>query len=113
MTVRELAESLDYTILTGGSGLENEVTGCYCGDLLSWVMAKAQSGDVWLTVMGNVNSIAVAMLTDCACIVLTELAPLDTDARLKAESHGITILTTHKNSCEGAVEICALLKNEP
>lgn len=113
MTVRELAESLDYTILTGGSGLENEVTGCYCGDLLSWVMAKAQSGDVWLTVMGNVNSIAVAMLTDCACIVLTELAPLDTDARLKAESHGITILTTHKNSCEGAVEICSLLKNEP
>ncbi len=113
MTVRELAERLDYTILTEGRGLENEVTGCYCGDLLSWVMAKAQSGDVWLTVMGNVNSIAVAMLTDCACIVLTELAPLDTDARLKAESHGITILTTHKNSCEGAVEICSFLKNEP
>lgn len=113
MTVKEMAESLGYTILTGGGGLENEVTGCYCGDLLSWVMAKAQSGDAWLTVMGNVNSIAVAMLTDCACIVLTELAPLDTDARLKAESHGITILTTHKNSCDAAVEICSLLKNEP
>lgn len=112
MTVKELAESLDYTIIAGGKGLENKVTGCYCGDLLSWVMAKAQSGDAWLTVMGNVNSIAVATLTDCACIILTELAPLDTDARLKAESHGITILTTHKNSCEGAVEICSLLKNE-
>lgn len=112
MTVKELAESLDYKIITGGKGLENEVTGCYCGDLLSWVMAKAQGGDAWLTVMGNVNSIAVATLTDCACIILTELAPLDTDARLKAESHGIAILTTHKNSCEGAVEICSLLKNK-
>ncbi len=113
MTVKEMAEALDFTVLTGGKGLENQVTGCYCCDLLSWVMAKAQSGDAWLTVMGNVNSIAVAMLTDCACIVLTELAPLDTDARLKAESHGISILTTSKNSCEGAVEICSLLKNKP
>lgn len=113
MTVKEMAEALDFTVLTGGKGLENQVTGCYCGDLLSWVMAKAQSGDAWLTVMGNVNSIAVAMLTDCACIVLTELATLDTDARLKAESHGISILTTNKNSCEGAVEICSLLKNKP
>lgn len=113
MTVKEMAENLGFTVLTGGKGLDNKVTGCYCGDLLSWVMAKAQSGDAWLTVMGNVNSIAVAMLTDCACIVLTELAPLDTDARIKAESHGITILTTHKNSCDAAVEICSLLKNEP
>ena len=41
---------------------------------LSWVMARAQSGNVWITVMGNVNAIAVATLTDVSCIVLTENA---------------------------------------
>lgn len=81
MTVEELAQRLELRVAVGGEALSREVAGGYCGDLLSWVMSRAQSGDVWFTVMGNVNSIAVAMLADVACIVLCEDAPLDEDAR--------------------------------
>ena len=87
MTVKELREKLNLQyICNEGLAEEKEVTGCYCGDLLSWVMSKASEGDAWLTVMGNVTSIGVAVLTEVACIILTENAPADADAIKRAES---------------------------
>ncbi len=108
MTVKELAEKLDMKILTEGD-IEREAIGCYSGDLLSWVMSKAKEGDVWLTVMGNVNAVAVAVLTDCACIVLTENAALDEQAKIKAEQQGVTFLQSSKNAYELSVEISKLI----
>ncbi len=108
MTVKELAEKLQFKILTEGD-MQKDVTGCYSGDLLSWVMSKAQEGDVWLTVMGNINAVAVAVLTDCACIVLTENAALDEQAKQKAELQGVTFLQSDKNAYELSVAISKLL----
>ena len=108
MTVKEMAQKLELTILTEGD-LEKEVTGCYSGDLLSWVMSKAKPGDAWLTVMGNINAVAVAVLTDCACIILTENAPLDDVALQKAELQGVTFLRSDKNAYELSVAISKLL----
>ena len=61
-------------------------------------MGRAQSGDCWFTVMGNINAIAVAVLADCACIVLTENSPLDDDAKARAEMQGVTVLSTEENA---------------
>ena len=108
MTVKELAQKLELAILTEGD-MEKEVTGCYSGDLLSWVMSKAQSGDAWLTVMGNINAVAVAVLTDCACIILTENAALDDVALQKAELQDVTFLRSDKNAYELSVAISKLL----
>ena len=69
MTVRDLAERLQLKILAGEDATDRDVQGCYTGDLLSWVMGRAQEGDAWLTVMGNINAIAVATLADTACII--------------------------------------------
>ncbi len=97
MIIKELTEKLELNMLVEGD-LDREITGGYCGDLLSWVMGRAQSGDCWFTVMGNINAIAVAVLADCACIVLTENATLDDDAKARAEMQGVTILATEENS---------------
>lgn len=43
MTVKEFAEQQNLNILVGAE-LNREITGGYCGDLLSWVMSRAQSG---------------------------------------------------------------------
>ena len=48
MTVEELAQRLELRVAVGGEALSREVAGGYCGDLLSWVMSRAQSGDVCL-----------------------------------------------------------------
>ncbi len=108
MTVQMMIEHLGLKVLTEGD-LSREVTGCYCGDLLSWVMGKAKEGDCWLTVMGNINAVAVAVLTDCACIVLTEQAALDEAAKLRAEQQGVTILTTGESAYELAVKLSAVI----
>ncbi len=110
MTVKELQEKLDLQIICNGSLADTKnVTGCYCGDLLSWVMSRASEGDAWLTVMGNVTSIGVAVLAEVACIILTENAPADKDAIARAEENEVIILGTRKNSYEIAVEISKLI----
>ena len=108
MKIKELTEKLNLKVLTAYDE-EKEIKGCYCGDLLSWVMSKAKEGDVWLTVMGNVNAVAVAVLTECACIVLTENASLDEQAKIKAEMQGVCFLQSDKNAYELAVEISKII----
>lgn len=109
MTVNELANQLNLKPLAGIGGDQNEVLTCYAGDLLSWVMGRAQEGSVWLTVMGNINAVAVATLADCACIVLTENAPLDEDARQRAEMQNVPIYSTDLNAFEMSVKVAALI----
>ncbi len=108
MNVKELTEKLNLEILTEGD-LDREVTDCYIGDLLSWVMGRAPGDSAWLTVMGNINSIAVATLADVSCIVLVESAALDEEARKKAEMHDVTILRTEENSYSLAVKLSQLI----
>lgn len=110
MTVKELQEKLNLSFICNENLAEQKtVTGCYCGDLLSWVMSRATDGDAWLTVMGNVTSIGVAVLADVACIILTENAPADKDAVKRAEENEVIILGTDKNSYQVAVEISKLI----
>lgn len=108
MKVNELTQKLSLEVLTMGDA-EREIEGCYSGDLLSWVMSKAKDGDIWLTVMGNINAIAVAVLCDCACIILTDKAALDDEARDKAEIQGVTVLRSEKTAYELSVEISKLI----
>lgn len=108
MNVNELIEKLDLKILTEGE-LDREVTTCYIGDLLSWVMGRAPEDSAWLTVMGNINSIAVATLADVSCIILVENAALDDEAKAKADMHGVTILQTEENSYSLALKIHELI----
>lgn len=104
-TVKDICLAGNMKVLCEGDSFEREITGCYCGDLLSWVMSRAQSGDAWLTVMGNVNAVGVAALADTACIILTENAAFDDVAKMRAEQNGITVLQTEKNTYETAVLI--------
>lgn len=110
MTVAELQKKLNLQYLCGReSALTREIDGCYCGDLLSWVMSRAQAGNIWLTVMGNVNSIGVAVLADISCIILTENAALDSDALKRAKENDVIILTTNLNAYQTAAKISELI----
>ena len=97
MKINNLVENLNLKILVEGD-MDREITGGYCGDLLSWVMGRAQSGDCWFTVMGNINAVAVSVLADCACIVLCENSTLDDDAKMRAEMQGVSILSSEENA---------------
>ena len=97
MTVSELCEVLKLETLVAGDP-HREITGGYCGDLLSWVMGRAPADSAWLTVMGNVNAIAVATLADVSCIVLVEDAVLDEDARARATVQKVAVLRSGRDA---------------
>ncbi|MDR1669097.1 MAG: hypothetical protein LBR76_03990 [Oscillospiraceae bacterium] len=93
MTVQSLAETLKLTVLCGGAdALSREVTGGYCGDLLSWVMGRAPQNGVWITIMSNINVAAVAGLADIACVVLAEGVGPDAPLLERAAGENIPLL---------------------
>lgn len=111
MNIKKLAEKCGWKLLTESDDLDKEVQGCYVGDLLSWVMARASENEVWITVMGNVNAIAVAVLTEVSAIVLSEEAALDEDARVKALQQNVPVFSTADNSYQAAIKVYECLKD--
>ena len=54
MKISEATEKLGYEIVTMPEP-DIEVEGGYAGDLLSWVMGRAESGNIWVTIMSNMG----------------------------------------------------------
>ena len=104
MTVNDLQAALSLTPVSLPEG-DREVEGVYIGDLLSWVMGRAQSGNVWLTIMSNLNIVAVATLS---CIVLCEGVTLDETVKNTAEAKGINIFATDMTAYEAAKKLAEL-----
>lgn len=94
MKKRDLLATCDFKILNEGNDLDAEVLTPFCCDLLSIAMSKVPAGAAWVTVMGNLNTLAVATLTEATCVILAEGVTLDEAALKKAESEGVTILET-------------------
>ena len=106
MKVLELSQKLGYKILTEDPApLEKEVTGVYTCDLLSHAMAKINQGDVWITVHTNLNVIAVASLTDCACVIIPEEIEVEEQTLIRAKEKGIAILSSSISAAKLCYEI--------
>ena len=86
---------------------EREVKGGYTGDLLSWVMGRAGQDNAWVTIMSNINTVAVATLSDVAVIILAEGVALSDDIVATAREKEINILSTDKSAFEIIAEISA------
>ena len=108
MTVGELAKRPDFAAVNLPCA-DREILGGYAGDLLSWVMGRASEGDAWVTIMSNVNIVAVSTLADPACIVLSEGVQPDEETLVRAKQQGINILSTTLDTFDACVRIAALL----
>ena len=104
MTVEALANRLGLKVLCLPSP-NKEVDGAYIGDLLSWVMGKAEQGNVWITIMSNVNTLAVATLVDASCILLAEDVIPDAEIIQTAEAKGVNILSTPLSAFDIALRL--------
>lgn len=93
MNVRELCRSLGLNPVAGEKGMDRKVDGAYAGDLLSFVMANASKGNVWITIQAHSNIVAVACLLEMACIIVAAGVQVDGDTLEKADKEGIPILS--------------------
>jgi predicted transcriptional regulator len=94
MNVADVARTLSLTVAAGEAGLDAIVEGGYVADLLSCAMAGARAGDVWITLQGHLNVVAVADLNDLAAVIVAEGKPVAPEALAKADEKGVPILTT-------------------
>ena len=103
MNTCEFANMAQFSVLVDADS--RPLTSVYCADLLSWAMAKAPEGAAWCTVMGNVNAVAVAALTEVGAVVLCEGAAFDEAARDKAAAEGIFVVRTDLPAFEAGLVI--------
>lgn len=107
MTVNELCKTMSLSPIALPDG-ERSVSGAYIGDLLSWVMGRAESGNAWVTIMSNINIVAVASLSDVACVLLAEGVTVEENVRRTAEEKGINLLSSDRTAYALAKELARL-----
>ncbi|MDR0903769.1 MAG: hypothetical protein LBM59_03980 [Ruminococcus sp.] len=112
MLISELLEKFDerFEIVNRSDEAgETEITKVFCCDLLSFAMARNPAGSVWVTVMGNVNTMGVMALTDGGAVIIAENAALDENAAKKAAEQNITVIKTSLPVFEAALFVHNLL----
>ena len=106
MTVKELIEKTGFSVIhVAESAEETEITKAYCCDLLSVAMSRVPEGAAWVTVMSNLNTLAVTSLTEAACVIIAEGAAIDEPVRAKAKQQDITLLSTELPVFDAALKI--------
>ena len=105
MTVQQLIDTQLFQLKNAGDDLSRDITVPFCCDLLSVAMGQAPSGSAWVTVMSNLNTLAVASLADVACIILAEDAQADENFLAKASEQRITVLATELPVFDAALAV--------
>ena len=109
MTIKEFTDTNIFTLLNDGGNHDVTLSGCYCCDLLSIAMGHAPEGCIWVTVMNNVNTLAVASLAECGCIVLACDVVADDAFLAKAAEQKITVFRTDLPVFDAALKAHELL----
>lgn len=104
MTVKDIQEKCSFSIIHGAD-LDRNVEGVYAGDLLSWVMGHGEYGQCLVTIMSNVNVLAVASLLDLSCVILSENVKPDEEFISLAKDKDINVLSSR----ESTYSVCTLL----
>ena len=111
MTVKDLINENVFQLINEGE-LEKDVATPFCCDLLSIAMSKMPKDSAWVTIMGNMNTIAVASLTEASCIILAEGIELDESSLEKAVEQGTTIFYTDIPIFEAELKVYNLINND-
>ena len=108
MTVENFAKLSGFELITMPRP-DAIIDGAYVGDLLSWVMGRAGEGNLWITIMTNVNIVAVAMLREISAIILAEGVEIDAGVIEAASLKGVNILRTPLKSYEAAIKTAEII----
>jgi hypothetical protein len=102
MTVGEIIQKLGLEACGSEQMRSQEVTGGYCGDLLSDVMANSKAGNVWITMQVHVNIVAVAVLKELSAIILVNGKQPAEETLKRAREENVPILLSRLSAYEVA-----------
>ena len=71
--LKDYLEAVKAEILTPDMDISSmEITNGYVSDMLSDVMGTAKEGQVWITIMRHMNTVAVASMTNIPCVLFAK-----------------------------------------
>ena len=94
MIVQEMVELLHAQVVAGIEKIDNPISGGYASDLLSNVMSQAKGGEVWVTMHGHQNIVAVASLLGLSAVIIAGHMQPEQQAVTKADEEGVPLLVT-------------------
>jgi predicted transcriptional regulator len=92
MKLKDIIDSLDLTVVSGESRLDNEVNAGYVSDLMSDVIAHTSEGNIWITLQVHVNIVAVASMKGLAGVILINGRKPEDETLRKAKTENIPVL---------------------
>jgi hypothetical protein len=99
MNLQQIITQLNLKVLTAPKDFTTIIpAGGYAADLLSCVMTGAVHGGLWITLQAHSNIVAVAALLELSAVIITESAMADTATIQKANSEGITLLSSDQGT---------------
>ena len=105
MTVNDIINSNIGKVIYTSNNLDRVIEKPFCCDLLSLAMSKASSTCAWVTVMGDVNTLAVASLAEVPLLILCEGVTFDELALDRAREVDICIIYTDLSIFEAALKV--------
>lgn len=112
MELKTIVEQLDLGVKTSQDNLACDITGVYVSDLLSDVLAHAKEGDLWVTLQGHPNIVAVASMKDLYGIILVNGRMPEDETLKKANDEAIPVLTSELPTFELVGKLYTLLGEE-
>jgi hypothetical protein len=107
-----IIDALNLRLLTPDIDTGRDATGVYVSDLLSDVLAHAREGDLWITLQGHPNVVAVASIKDLSGIILVNNRAPESETLAKAQEEGIPIFTSQESTYQVAGQLYRLMEEE-
>ena len=108
MTVESLLQSNHISLINSKGNLNNKINGIFVCDLLSHVMGHAQEGNIFITVLNNINVLGVTSLLDLSCVIFSHNTEVNEAIIKKADELEIPLLTSKLSSAEVVIELVNL-----
>ena len=102
MTLREMIEKLELILVAETGALDETVSGGYVSDLLSHVMGQAKAGQIWVTMQGHQNIVAVASLVGLAAVIVAGGVEPEGQTVVKARDQEVVLCKTNLSTYEVA-----------
>ncbi len=112
LRVDAIIDKLGLKILTDNAS-DKTISSGYCCDMLSWVMSRLESDCCWFTILSSMNVVAVASLTNCPLVIITEGVHVDEAVLQKARDEDVCICSTEKDTYKSVCDLHDLLNQYP
>ena len=98
--ISDIINKCNLKVVTCPELSDREIIGGYASDLLSDVIGNSKAGDIWVTLQGHPNIIAVAKLKELAGIIIVSGRTPEEETVNKAKAENVMLLTSDLPSFE-------------